>query len=200
MPWTPIRTAWLSHGTRRGGRTGLRAGLVRETDTLFGAGAQGAFGTLSSGLSYVGASGGFEAGGWRAGLAGEIGRATPQAAGGMLAGADASAFSTAFSAEAARPLAGGTLRLLLVQPLRVESGRLGLSLPTGRTPEGAVVRERVAVDLEPSGRQIDAGMDWTGAVAPGAVLRIGARLIREPGHVAGRNPEAVAFAGLRIRM
>ena len=183
-----------------GGRTGLRAGLVRETDTLFGAGAQGAFGTLSSGLSYVGASGGFEAGGWRAGLAGEIGRATPQAAGGMLAGAGASAFSTAFSAEAARPLAGGTLRLLLVQPLRVESGRLGLSLPTGRTPEGAVVRERVAVDLEPSGRQIDVGMDWTGAVAPGAVLRIGARLIREPGHVAGRNPEAVAFAGMRIRM
>ena len=182
------------------GRTGLRAGLIRETDTLFGADAEGAFGTLSSGLSFIGASGGFEAGGWRVGLAGEIGRAAPEAGGGMLADAGASAFSTAFSAEAARPLAGGTLRLLLVQPLRVESGRLDLSLPAGRTPEGAVVRERVAVDLEPSGRQIDAGMDWTGAVAPGTVLRIGARLIREPGHVAGRNPEAVAFAGLRIRM
>ena len=182
------------------GRTGLRAGLIRETDTLFGADAEGAFGTLSSGLSFIGASGGFEAGGWRVGLAGEIGRAAPGASGGMLADADAPAFSTAFSAEAARPLAGGTLRLVLVQPLRVESGRLDLSLPAGRTPEGAVVRERVAVDLEPSGRQIDAGMDWTGAVAPGAVLRIGARLIREPGHVAGRNPEAVAFAGLRIRM
>ena len=182
------------------GRTGLRAGLIRETDTLFGADADGAFGTLSSGLSWVGASGAFEAGGWRVGLAGEIGRATPEASGGMLADAGANAFSTAFSADAARPLAGGTLRLLLVQPLRVESGRLDLSLPVGRTPEGAVVRERAAVDLEPSGRQIDAGMDWTGTVAPGTVLRIGARLIREPGHVAGRNPEAVAFAGLRIRM
>ena len=182
------------------GRTGLRAGLIRETDTLFGAGAEGAFGRLSSGLSFIGASRSFEAGGWRVGLAGEIGRAVPEAAGGMLADAGASSFSTAFSAEAARPLAGGTLRLLLEQPLRVESGRLGLSLPVGRTPEGAVVRERVAVDLEPSGRQIDAGMDWTGAVAPGTVLRIGARLIREPGHIAGRNPEAVAFAGLRIEM
>ena len=182
------------------GRTGLRAGLIRETDTLFGAGAQGAFGALSSGLSYVGASGTFEVDGWRVGLAGEIGRAMPEVGGGMLADAGASAFSTALSAEAACPLAGGTLRLLLVQPLRIESGRLGLSLPTGRTPGGAVVRERVTVDLEPSGRQIDAGMDWTGAVTPGAVLRIGARLIREPGHVAGRNPEAVAFAGLRIRM
>ena len=118
----------------------------------------------------------------------------------MLADAGAGAFSTAFSAEAARPLAGGTLRLLLVQPLRVESGRLGLYLLTDRTPDGAVIRERVAVDLEPSGRQIDAGMDWTGAVAPGAVLRIGARLIHEPGHVAGRNPEAIAFAGLRVEM
>ena len=182
------------------GRTGLRAGQIRETDTLFGAGAEGAFGTFSSGLSYVGASRAFEAGGWRVGVAGEIGRAAPEAAGGMLADTGANAFSTAFSAEAARPLAGGTLRFLLLQPLRVESGRLELSLPTGRTPEGAVVRERVAVDLEPSGRQIDAGMDWSGAVAPGAVLRVGARLIHEPGHVAGRKPEAVAFAGLRIRM
>ena len=116
----------------------------------------------------------------------------------MLADAGASAFSTAFSVEAARPLGGGTLRLLLVQPLRVESGRLELSLPTGRTPEGTVMRKRVAVDLEPSGRQIDFGMDWTAAVAPESVLRIGARLIREPGHVAGRSPEAVVFAGLRI--
>ncbi len=182
------------------GRKGLRAGLIRETDTLFGADAEGAFGTLSSGLSWVGASGAFEAGGWQVGLAGEVGRATPGASGGLLSNAGASAFSTAFSADVARPLAGGTLRLLLVQPLRVERGRLGLSLPVGRTPEGAVVRKRVAVDLEPSGRQIDAGMDWTGAVAPGAVLRIGARLIREPDHVAGRDPEAVAFAGLRIRM
>ena len=181
-------------------RTGLHAGLIRETDTLFGAGAQGAFGRFSSGLSFVGASGAFEAGGWRVGMAGEIGRAMPEAAGGILADAGASAFSTAFSAEAAHPLAGGTLRLSLQQPLRVESGRLHLSLPTGRTPEGVVVRKGVPVDLEPSGRQLDFGLDWTGAVASGSVLRIGARLIRAPGHVAGRRPVAAVFAGLRIRM
>ncbi len=183
-----------------GGRTRLRAGLVRETATLFGTGAEGAFGRLSSALSFVGATGGFEAGGWRIGIAGEIGRATPHAVGGMLADAGAGAFSTAFSAQAARPLAGGTLRFLLLQPLRVESGRLELSLPMGRTPEGAVARRRVPVGLEPSGRQIDFGMDWTATVAPGSVLRIGARLIRDPGHVAGRSLEAAAFAGLRVRM
>ncbi len=182
------------------GRTGLRAGFVRETATLFGAVAEGGFGRLSSGLSFVGASGGFEAGGWRIGIAGEIGRATPHAVGGMLADAGAGAFSTGFSAQAARPLAGGTLRFLLLQPLRVESGRLELSLPMGRTPEGRVARRRVPVGLEPSGRQIDFGLDWTAAVAPGSVLRIGARLIRDPGHVAGRSLEAAAFAGLRVRM
>ena len=33
------------------GRTGLRASQIGETDTLFGAAAEGALGTLSSGLS-----------------------------------------------------------------------------------------------------------------------------------------------------
>ena len=176
----------------------LRAGWIRETDTLFGSNAEGAFGKLSSGLSIVGASGGFEVGGWRIGLAGEIGRATPEAAGGILADADASAFSTAFSAEAVRPLAGGTLRLSLQQPLRIESGRLHLSLPTRRTPEGAVVRQRIPVGLEPSGRQIDFGVNWTKTIAPGGLWRVGAIVSHEPGHAAGRNPEAVFLVGLRL--
>ena len=176
----------------------LRAGWTRETDTLFGSSAGGAFGKLSSGLSFVGASGGFEAGGWRIGMAGEIGRATPEAAGGLLADADASAFSTAFSAEAVRPLAGGTLRLSLQQPLRIESGRLHLSLPMRRTPEGAVLRQRIPVGLEPSGRQIDFGVNWTKTIAPGGLWRVGAIVSHEPGHAAGRNPEAVFLVGLRL--
>ena len=98
----------------------------------------------------------------------------------MLADDGASTFGTVFSAEASRPLAGGTLRLLLVLPLRVERGPLELSLPVGS--------------------QIDAGMDWTGTVVPGMVIRIGPRLIREPDHVAGRNLETVVFAGRRIGM
>ena len=189
-----LALAWGSAG--RG--TGLRAGWIGETDSFVGAGAAGAFGRLSSRLTFVGASRTLEAGGWRVGMSGELGRATRDAAGGIVADTGAPAFSTAFAADAARPLAGGTLRLSLQQPLRIESGRLRLSLPVGRTPQGAVVRRDVGVDLEPSGRQIEFGLDWTRAVASDSVLRIGARLIREPGHVAGGNPEAVVFAGLRI--
>ena len=80
----------------------------------------------------------------------------------------------------------------------VESGRLELSCPAGRAPEGAVVRKGVPVDQESSGRQVDIGADWTGALAPGSVLRIGARPVREPGQLAGRNPGAVIFASLQI--
>ncbi len=182
----------------RRAQTGLRAGWIGETDSFFGSGTAGTFGRLSSQLTFVGASRTFEAGGWLVAMAAELARATRDASGGIVANTGAPAISTAFLAGAARPLAGGTLRLSLQQPLRIESGRLRFSLPVGQTPEGAVVRWRVAVDLEPSGRQIDADVDWTGELASESVPRIGARLIREPGHVAGGNPEAAVFAGLRI--
>ena len=180
------------------GRADLRAGWLEETDSLFGTGAQGAFGRLSTGLAFVGASRSFEVGDWRVNVGGELGLATLQTAGGILSQAGRNAFSTAFSADAVRPLAGGTLRLSLEQPLRIERGRLRLSLPVDRTPEGAVVSRTMAIGLEPSGREIDIGVDWTRAVAPGAVMKIGTMLIREPGHVADRSPEAVIFTGLRV--
>ena len=181
-----------------GGPVSLGAGRMAESEAFLGARAEGAFGVLSSSLDFVRAEAGFEAGGWRFEAAGELGRALPEAAGGLLADGGGDAFSTAFRAAAARPLGGGTLRLSLQQPLRVESGRLDLSLPVGRTPEGAVRRERVRVGLEPSGRQLDFGIDWTQPLVPGAAWRIGAVLSRDPGHDAGRDAEAVLLAGLRL--
>ena len=178
----------------------LHAGWIGETDALFGSSAEGAFGSLSSSLNFVGASGAFEAGGWRFDMAAEVGRAAPDAAGGLFTDENRNAFSTAFSAGAERPLADGTLRFTVQQPLRVESGNLSLSLPVGRTPEGAVQRRQVPVGLAPSGRQIDFGIDWIEAAGPDAVWHVGAVLSHEPGHNAGRNPEVVFLAGLRIGM
>ena len=182
------------------GPAGLHAGWIGETGALFGSSAEGAFGSLSSSLNFVGASGAFEAGGWRFDMAAEVGRAAPDAAGGLFTDENRNAFSTAFSAGAERPLADGRLRLAVQQPLRVESGSLRLFLPVGRTPEGAVQRRQVPVGLAPSGRQIDFGIDWTEAAGPDAVWRVGAVLSHEPGHDAGRNPEVVFLAGLRIGM
>lgn len=176
----------------------LRAGWIGETGALFGSSAEGAFGRLSSSLNFVGASGAFDAGGWRLDAAAEFGRATPDAAGGMLADGGKGASSTAFSAAAARAFGNGTLRLSVRQPLRIESGRLRASLPVGRTPEGAVERRQVPVGLAPSGRQVDFGIDWTEAVAPGAIWKAGAIVSHEPGHNAGRGPEVILLAGLRV--
>ena len=181
-------------------RAGLHAGWIRETETLFGSNAGGAFGRLSSDLSFVGASGTFEAGGWRFDMAAELGHAMPDAVNGLLADTDTTVVSSGFSAKAARPLAGGTLRLSLQQPLRIESGHLHLSLPIGRTPEGTVRRQRIPVSMEPSGRQLDFGIDWTEPVAPGAVWRIGAMVSHEPGHEAGGKSEALVLAGLRVAL
>ncbi len=55
------------------------------------------------------------------------------------------------------------------------------------------------VGLEPSGRQLDFGVDWTEAVVPDAVWRVGAVLSHEPGHSAGRAPEVAFLTGLHIR-
>ena len=176
----------------------VRAGWIGETNTFLGSTAEGAFGRLSSDLLFVGAAESFEADGWRFGVAAEFGWATLDAAGGMFAGTDTAAYSSAFSAEIVRPLARGTLRLSLEQPLRIENGSMEMSFPAGRTPDGAVASRRIAIGLEPSGRQLDFGIDWTGRLGAGAVWRVGAVLSREPGHDADRDAEATFLAGLRF--
>ena len=178
----------------------LRAGWIGERKTFLGSGAQGAFGALSSNLFFVGASNSFEVDGWRLGLAAELGWAMPETAGGMLAGTETTAYSTAFSAEAVHPFAGGTLRFSLEQPLRIEAGRMDLRFPAGRTPAGTVEHKRIRVGLSPSGRQLDLGIDWTRPLAAGAVWRAGAILSREPGHDAIRDAEAMFLTGLHFRL
>ena len=180
------------------GQTGVRAGWIRERGTFFGSSAEGAFGGLSSGLSFIGASQAFATDDWRFAMAGEVGWATPSVSDGMLMDADAKTLSTTFVAKAVRTLPEGDFMLSLKQPLRIESGRLHLMLPSGRTPDGTVVRQRIPVNLEPSGRQIDFAVDWKAEVAPGTQLQLGALVSHEPGHDAIRRPEGVIRAGIHI--
>ncbi len=182
------------------GPVGLHAGWIGETATLFGSAAGGAFGSLSSSLNFIGASGAFDLGGWRFEVAAEFGSAAPEVSGGLLAEGSSAAFSTAISAAATRAIGAGALELSVQQPLRVERGHLSLFLPAGRTPAGAVQGRHHPVSLEPSGRQLDYGVDWTQAFAPGAAWRLGAVLSLEPGHDAGRDAEALLLAGLRVRL
>ena len=62
----------------------------------------------------------------------------------------------------------------LSQPLRIESGEAEFDWVTGRTPHREVLREKVQVPLEPSGRQLDLeftyGLPWRGGRADFAAI------------------------------
>ena len=178
---------------------GMRFGALREFESALGASAGGAFGRLASGVVFAGPGFGAEMGGWGVEAGAELGVAGSDASGGIVREVSALATS-AFSLSAERAFEdGGRLRLSLSQPLRVESGRLRLAVPTGRTKRGEVVRGVVDAPLTPSGRQIDLGADWRRpAGAAGGELRLGATLSFQPGHEAGRAPDLALLAGYRL--
>ncbi|MDE0208932.1 MAG: hypothetical protein OXJ64_03515, partial [Boseongicola sp.] len=103
--------------------------------------------------------------------------------------------TSAFSLHADRSTRrGGAFRVSLSQPLRTESGRAELDLPVGRTKSGEVVRDAVALGLEPSGRQLDLELHWQQPLGRGT-LHLGAVLSREPGHRGDEDPDLTVLSG-----
>ena len=125
-----------------------------------------------------------------------MGAVDPATQGGMIS--DVSTLATsAFALRAARRSpGGGAVAFSVSQPLRVERGHASFAVPTGRTPEGEVIRSSFSADAEPSGRQIDLAAQWHQPIVVGT-LRLGAVLSRHPGHRASADPEAALLAGWR---
>ena len=177
---------------------GLRLGFLRESDRALGTAAGGAFGRLAAGVSFGGVGLSARVGPWRLSADGELGSVRPEARHGIVRGVSR-LVTSAFSLAAERSLGDGDrLRLSASQPLRVERGRARLSIPTGRTPDGAVTRSMVAAPLSPSGRQVDLAGEWSRPLAPGGELRLGATLSLQPGHETGRPPDFLLLAGYRL--
>ena len=175
---------------------GLRAGWIGEQETLLRSVAEGAFGALAADTSFLGVDAAADLAGWRIGANAEFGLVTPAARGGLVTRVSALATS-AFALHAARALAGsGMLRLSVSQPLRVERGRASLSLPAGRTRQGAVFHSQARADLSPSGRQLDFAGQWRGPLT-GGELRLGAVLSLRPGHRQAADPEWTFLGGWR---
>ena len=182
---------------RPGSPLGLRAGWIGERETLLGSVGEGAFGTLAGDTSFVGVEANADLGGWRLDANAELGVVTPAARGGLVTGVSSLATST-FALRATRPLGGaGALRLSVSQPLRVERGRASLTVPSGRTRQGAVLYDPVPADLVPSGRQMDLAGQWRRALAEGE-LRLGTVLSLRPGHRKAADPEMTFLAGWRL--
>ena len=183
----------------RSAALGMRFGALREFESALGTSASGAFGKLASGVVFAGTGFGAEAGGWGIEAGAELGVAGSEASGGIVREVSTLATS-AFSLSAERGFEdGGRLRFSLSQPLRVESGRMRLAVPTGRTKRGEVVRGIVDAPLIPTGRQIDLGADWRRPVgAADGELRLGATVSFQPGHATGRAPDLTLLAGYRL--
>ena len=175
----------------------FRAGMAGEPRTLLGAEADGAFGHLSADTTFAGIRADTTHGAWHLVFNAEVGTVVPDARDGLLNGASDLATS-AFSFHAVRPTrGGGAFRVSLSQPLRVESGQAELRLPVGRTKSGEVVRDAVALGLEPSGRQVDLELHWQRPLERGE-LRLGAVLSHEPGHRRHEDPDLFLLAGWKV--
>ena len=177
---------------------GLRAGWMGERQTLLGSEADGAFGGLVAHAVFAGLEAGTDLGSWRLGGTAEIGTVNAQARGGVFRDISSLATST-FALHATRHHEDGSaLRVSLSQPLRVESGRAFLALPSGRTTAGRVIRSTLAAEVEPGGRQVDLTLQWQQPLTLGA-LRLGATVSHEPGHRENADAELVLLSGWQHR-
>ena len=93
---------------------------------------------------------------------------------------------------------GDGLSFGISQPLRVESGRFTLSVPTGRDFGGNVTRERRQVDAAPEGREFDVEIGYGRPLEGNARLDLKAHLRLDPAHDATAPPEL--GIGLRYRV
>ena len=176
---------------------GFRAGWMGERQTLLGTVPDGAFGDLRANAVFAGIDWDARLGPWRAGARAEVGTVNAQARNGLLA--DVSPLTTsAFGLHAVRRISrNGTFHVSLSQPLRVERGRAQLSVPSGRTRAGEVIRNAVDASLAPTGRQVDLAVQWRQTLRLG-VLSLGMTVSREPDHRRNAQSELVLLSSWRI--
>ena len=187
LAWTPMAFSALT----------LEAGYLNEQQSLLGSQAKGAFGHLSGDTLFLGAGVNTTAGRWQLAAQGEIGQVNPSLGHSQLIDAVSSLSTSAFHLQATRPFVkGSTLSFSLSQPLRVESGSLTFSLPTGRTQDGVVLHQALSAPLAPSGRQLDLTTALDMPLGEGE-LSLGFTMSNQPRHQKGAGTEYAVFTGYR---
>ena len=87
------------------------------------------------------------------------------------------------------------LKLSIDQPLRAESGRAVLTVPSGRTRTGETTYTRHAFDLAPSGRELRLSASYERSLFDGEAI-VHTALATAPGHARGK-PELTVGAAWR---
>ena len=178
------------------GRSGLavQAGWLAEAEAALGGRPGGAFGEIAADTVIAGLSAHRAlSAGWRLLAGAHAGLSRPgMRRRGMVRGLSAlwtGSFDVGLVGEDV-DRAGGRLALRLSQPLRVEAGRAELRWVSGRTPDGGVTVEEAAVDLDPSGRQLDLEAVYARPLA-GGEAHLAAIATRDAGHVRGEYEAAL---------
>ena len=177
----------------------FRGGWIAERESMLGTVAEGALGGFSTNTAFLGIEGHTIVGGWRIAANAEFGRvfSTPE---GDLITDHSNVATSAVSLEAMKPVGtNGVAQISISQPLRVERGAAGFSIPVGRTKGGQVIHERLTGDLRPTGRQIDLTAVWRRYFSSGSELRLGATWTHNWGHSVQEDPELTFVSGYRRR-
>lgn len=166
-----------------------------QQEALLGSQGNGAFGQLSGETIFISAGLNTNVKNWHLVAQGEMGQVKPSVDQSQFIASVSSLSTSAFRLQAQRPFVNGSaLSFSLSQPLRVESGSADLSLPTGRTQDGAIISKAFSALLVPSGRQMDLTakleFPWLGGD-----VALGATRSHQPQHHQSAKPETTIFTG-----
>ena len=179
----------------------MQAGWLAEAERLVGSRPSGAFGQLGGNTGMLGLSAYRHLGnGWGLLASAHVGTSRAEVRRrGMMHNPSAlwtSSFALGLIGDEI-DRSGGRLAFRLSQPLRVEAGQAGLRWVSGRDADGQVKIEHAALDLEPSGRQLDLEVTysrpWVGGRAHLAVIAS-----RDAGHVDGEDDAALLMRYSRM--
>ena len=86
-----------------------------------------------------------------------------------------------------------TAGISISQPLRVESGTMGLNLPVSRSADGTIEHRKATADLAPSGRELDLDLSYVVPVNSGK-LQLGLQYRFDAGHIKGASAAGAAVS------
>ncbi|MCZ4344729.1 S8 family peptidase [Devosia neptuniae] len=88
--------------------------------------------------------------------------------------------------------ASDRLSFSLAQPLRIESGTMGLSLPVSRNADGAIEHRQQDADLTPGGREFNLSLAYSQPMGSGQ-WQIGLQHRLDAGHIQGASSSGLAL-------
>lgn len=171
-------------------------GYLRETNEMLQSEGSGAFGGLSAQTVFLATGGIWKINQWHLHGGAEVG--VVSAEGDRWFDDLSTLLTSSFSLSAARRLlTHDEVQFGLSSPLRVEHGKANITLPIGRTRDGAIRHIEINPSLTPSGRQIDLTATWQRRLPVGH-FTLSARASHNPNHTATAPTDIATLASYRL--